>query len=55
MPLVNPKKMLEKAKQNNQAVGAFNVLNIEIMQGVINAAEEMRVPIICQISQGAMK
>lgn len=55
MPLVTTKKMLEMAYQNGYAVGAFNVNNMEITQGIIAAIAEERAPLILQISRGARK
>lgn len=55
MSLVNTKKMLEKAYRENYAVGAFNVNNMEIIQGITEAASEMRSPLILQASAGARK
>lgn len=55
MPLVRPKNMLIEAKNNNKAVPAFNVLSLEMIQGVLDAAEEMNKPVILQVSTGAMK
>ncbi len=55
MSLVNTKKMLEKAYRENYAVGAFNVNNMEIIQGITEAASEMNSPLILQASVGARK
>ena len=55
MSLVNTKKMLEKAYNEGYAVGAFNVNNMEIIQGITEAASEMRSPLILQASAGARK
>ncbi|MCX7941773.1 MAG: class II fructose-bisphosphate aldolase, partial [Dictyoglomaceae bacterium] len=52
MPLVSTKEMFKKA-YNNFAIGAFNVNNMEILQGVIEAAKEEKAPLILQISKGA--
>ncbi|HOJ92924.1 MAG TPA: class II fructose-bisphosphate aldolase, partial [Dictyoglomaceae bacterium] len=52
MPLVNPKELFKKC-YGKYAIGAFNVNNMEILQGVIEAAEEERSPLILQISKGA--
>ncbi|AEH50137.1 class II fructose-1,6-bisphosphate aldolase [Pseudothermotoga thermarum] len=54
MPLVSPKEMFKKA-YGKYAIGAFNVNNMEILQGVIEAAKEERAPVILQISAGARK
>ena len=55
MPLINPKKLLLKSKQEGKAVGAFNVISLEMAQGVIDAAEELNTPLIIQISSNALK
>lgn len=55
MPLTGPKEMFEKAYKGGHAVGAFNVNNMEIIQGIIAAAEEERAPLILQVSAGARK
>ena len=55
MALVRPTKMLEEAKRNGKAVPAFNVLSLEMIQGVIAAAEQKNKPVILQVSTGAMK
>jgi len=52
MPLTTTKDMFEKA-YGKYAVGAFNVNNMEILQGVIEAAKEEKSPLILQISKGA--
>jgi fructose-bisphosphate aldolase class II len=53
MALVNTKKMFEMAYKNGYAVGAFNVNNMEITQGIIAAIAEEKAPLILQISRGA--
>ena len=53
MALVNTKKMFEMAYQNGYAVGAFNVNNMEITQGIIGAVAEEKAPLILQVSRGA--
>lgn len=55
MALVRPKQMLEEAKRNGKAVPAFNVLSLEMIQGVIAAAEQKNKPVMIQVSTGAMK
>ncbi len=55
MPLVNTKEMLSKAYQGGYAVGAFNVNNMEIVQGITEAAAELKAPLILQVSAGARK
>ncbi len=53
MPLVTTKKMFEMAYKNGYAVGAFNVNNMEITQGIIEAIAEEKAPLILQVSKGA--
>jgi len=53
MALVNTKKMFEMAYKNGYAIGAFNVNNMEITQGIISAAAEEKAPLILQVSRGA--
>ncbi len=55
MPLVTTKEMFQKAYDGNYAVGAFNVNNMEIIQGIVDAAKEEQSPIILQVSAGARK
>lgn len=55
MPLVNPKEMLNKAYQGGYAIGAFNVNNMEMVQGIVDAAKAQNAPIILQVSAGARK
>ena len=54
MSLVNVDVLLEKAEAGNYAVGAFNCNNMEIVQAIIEAAEEEQAPVIIQASQGAI-
>ncbi len=51
MALVNMKDMLEDAKRHKYAVGAFNVLNIESLQGILEAAVELKSPVIINIAE----
>jgi fructose-bisphosphate aldolase class II len=51
--LVNTKKMFEMAYKNGYAVGAFNVNNMEITQGIMSAVSQEKAPLILQISRGA--
>jgi len=53
MALVNTRKMFEMAYKNGYAVGAFNVNNMEITQGIIEAVAEEKAPLILQVSRGA--
>ena len=55
MGLVNTKEMLLKAQENSYAVGAFNIENMEMAQAVIEVADELNSPVICAISQNALK
>jgi fructose-bisphosphate aldolase class II len=55
MPLVNTKEMLARAYKGGYAVGAFNVNNMEIVQGITEAAAELKAPLILQASAGARK
>lgn len=52
--LVTGNEILLDAQKNNYAVGAFNVNNMEIVQAIIQAAEETRSPVIIQASQGGI-
>ena len=53
MPLVTTKEMFEKAYNGGYAIGAFNVNNMEIIQGITEAAKECNAPVILQVSKGA--
>ena len=53
MALVNTKKMFEQAYKNGYAIGAFNVNNMEIVQGITEACKEEKAPVILQVSKGA--
>ena len=55
MPLVTSKEMFEKAYEGHYAIGAFNVNNMEIIQGIVEAAKIERAPLILQVSSGARK
>lgn len=55
MPLVSTKEMFKKAYDENYAIGAFNVNNMEIIQGIVEAARELQSPLILQVSSGARK
>ena len=55
MPLVTSTEMFRKAYEGGYAVGAFNVNNMEIIQGITEAAAETRSPLILQVSAGARK
>lgn len=53
MALVDTKKMFKMAYKNGYAIGAFNVNNMEITQGIMSAVAEAKAPLILQISRGA--
>ena len=53
MALVSSKEMFEKAYHGGYAIGAFNVNNMEIIQGITEAAQEVDAPLILQVSKGA--
>ena len=55
MPLVSTKEMFKKAYEGGYAIGAFNVNNMEIIQGITEAAKEVNAPLILQVSAGARK
>lgn len=55
MPLVNTIDMFKKAYEGGYAIGAFNVNNMEIVQGITEAAKEVSAPLILQVSSGARK
>lgn len=55
MPLVTLREVLAAAQKGGYAVGAFNTNNMEIVQAIVEAAEEERAPVILQASQGALK
>ena len=53
MPLVTSTEMFKKAYEGGYAIGAFNVNNMEIIQGITEAAKEEQAPLILQVSKGA--
>ncbi|MCX8128485.1 MAG: class II fructose-1,6-bisphosphate aldolase [Clostridia bacterium] len=55
MPLVTSTEMFKKAYEGGYAIGAFNVNNMEIVQGITEAAKEVKAPLILQVSSGARK
>ncbi len=55
MPVVTSKEMFRKAYEGKYAIGAFNVNNMEIIQGITEAAKEVNSPLILQVSAGARK
>lgn len=52
--LVTGKEILDDAHKNGYAVGAFNVVNMEMLQAVVNAAEEEKAPVFVQTTEGAL-
>ncbi len=55
MALVNTKEMFKKAYEGGYAVGAFNINNMEIVQAITEAAQELNSPVVLQVSAGARK
>ena len=55
MSLVNTTEMFKKAYEGGYAIGAFNVNNMEIIQGITEAAAALKAPLILQVSSGARK
>ena len=55
MPLVTTTEMFKKAYDGGYAIGAFNVNNMEIVQGITEAAKDLNAPLILQVSKGARK
>ena len=55
MPLVNTKEMFQKAYEGGYAIGAFNVNDMEILQGIVDACKEHNSPVILQVSASARK
>jgi fructose-bisphosphate aldolase class II len=55
MPLVTSKEILNRALAERFAVGAFNANNMEMVQAIVEAAQEERAPVILQVSQGAIR
>lgn len=55
MPLITSTEMFKKAYAGGYAIGAFNVNNMEIIQGIVEAAKEEKTPLILQVSAGARK
>ena len=55
MPLVTTKEMFKKSMEEGFAIGAFNINNMEIIQGIIDAASKQNSPVILQASSGAIK
>ena len=55
MSIVTSQEMFAKAYAGGYAIGAFNVNNMEIIQGITEAAKECNAPVILQVSSGARK
>lgn len=55
MPLVTTQVMLKDAQAQGYAVGAFNIENMEMAQAVVEAAQELRAPVILQTTPGTVK
>lgn len=55
MPMVGTKEMFARANKEGYAIGAFNVNDMEIVQGIVDAAKEENAPLILQVSAGARK
>ena len=55
MPLVNTKEMFKKAYEGGYAIGAFNVNDMEIVQGIVDACKQLNSPVILQVSGSARK
>ena len=55
MPLVNTRDMFKRAYEGGYAIGAFNVNNLEIIQGIMEGATAEKAPVILQVSAGARK
>ena len=55
MPIVSTKEMFEKSMKEGFAIGAFNINNMEIIQGIVDAASSQNSPVILQASSGAIK
>lgn len=55
MPLVDTREMFKKAYQGHYAIGAFNINNMEQIQGIVDACNELHSPVILQVSRGARK
>ena len=55
MPLVTTKEMFEKSMKEHFAIGAFNINNMEFIQAITDAANELKSPVILQVSSSAIK
>ena len=54
MPLVTSTEMFKKAYDGGYAIGAFNVNNMEIVQGITEAARDLKAPLILQVSMESL-
>jgi fructose/tagatose bisphosphate aldolase len=54
MPLATLRQVLDEAAKGGYGIGAFNVNNMEQLQGIVGAAEEVQAPVIVQCSRGAL-
>ena len=54
MPLTSPRAMFERAYKEGYAIGAFNANNMEIIQGITEAAKECRSPVIIQTMESSV-
>ena len=52
--LISGKRLLDKAQKGNYAVGAFNIVNMEVLEAVVIAAQKEKSPVIVQTSEGAI-
>lgn len=55
MPLIDTREMFKKAYEGHYAIGAFNINNMEQIQGIVDACNELHSPVILQVSRGARK
>ena len=55
MAIISTKEMFKKAYEGGYAIGAFNVNNMEMVQAIVEAANECKSPVILQVSAGARK
>lgn len=55
MPLVDTREMFKKAYEGHYAIGAFNINNMEQIQGIVDACNELHSPVMLQVSRGARK
>lgn len=55
MPLARTKEILLRAYQDGYAVGAFNFVNMEVLQAIVKAADQLKAPVIIQVTEGALE